>query len=79
MTSWWQMPLEPFPIAQRWSGRMMNASHGCPRIMHADHLNGMLRKKIGLSERCKLWVPSPEETAELRSRSMVWRRRCMTG
>ena len=76
---WWQMPLEPFPIAQRWSGRMMNASHGCPRIMHADHPNGMLRKRIGSSKRCKLWVPSPEETAEFSSRSMEWRHRCMTG
>ena len=47
----------------------MNASHGCPRIMHADHPNGMLRKRIGLSERCKLWVPSPEETAEFSSRA----------
>ena len=68
-----------FPIAQRWSGRMMNASHGCPRIMHADHPNGMLRKRIGSSKRCKLWVPSPEETAEFSSQSMVWRRRCMPG
>ena len=29
MTSWWETPLEPFPIVQRWSGRMMNALHGC--------------------------------------------------
>ena len=71
--------IEPFPIAQRWSGRMMNASNGCRRIMHADHPNGMLRKRIGSSERCKLWVPSPEETAEFSSRSMEWRRKYMTG
>ena len=74
-----ETPLEPFPIVQRWSGRMMNALHGCPRTMHADHPNGMLRKRIGSSERCKLWVPSPEETTEFSSRSMEWRRRCMTG
>ena len=67
------------PIVQRWSGRIMNALHGCPRTMHADHPNGMLRKRIGLSKRCKLWVPSPEETAEFSSRSMEWRRRCMPG
>ena len=67
------------PIVQRWSGRMMNALHGCPRTMHADHPNGMLMKRIGSSERCKLWVPSPEETAEFSSLSMEWRRRCMTG
>ena len=72
-------PLEPFPIVQRWSGRMMNASHGRPRTMHADHPHGMPRKRIGLSERCKLWVPSPEEIAEFSSRSMEWRRRCMQG
>ena len=58
---------------------MMNASHGCPRTMHADHPNGMLRKRIGSSKRCKLWVPSPEETVEISSQSMVWRRRCMPG
>ena len=46
MTSWWETPLEPFPIVQRWSGRMMNALHGCPRTMHADHPNGVLRKRI---------------------------------
>ena len=79
MTSWWEMPLEPFPIVQRWSGRMMKALHGYPRTMHADHPNGMLRKRIGSSKRCKLWVPSPEETAEFSSRSMEWRRRCMPG
>ena len=43
--------------ATLWSGRMMNALHGCPRTMHADHPDGMLRKRIGSSERCKLWVP----------------------
>ena len=57
----------------------MNALHGCPRTMHADHPNEMLRKRIGSSKRCKLWVPSPEETAEFSSRSMEWRRRCMPG
>ena len=41
--------------------------------------NGMLRKRIGSSKQCKLWVPSPEETAEFSSRSMEWRRRCMPG
>ena len=56
-----------------------NALHACPRTTHADHPNGMLRKRIGSSERCKLLVPSPEETAEFSSRSMEWRRRCMTG
>ena len=56
-----------------------DALHGCPRTMHADHPNGMLRKRIGSSERCKLWVPSPEETEEFSSRSMEWRRRCMIG
>ena len=66
------LPLEPFPIVQRWSGSMMNALHGCPRTMHADHPNGMPWKRIGSSKRCKLWVPSPEETAEFRSRSMEW-------
>ena len=60
-------PSEPFPIEQRWSGRMMNASHGCPRIMPADHPNGMLRKRIESSKRCKLLAPSPEETAEFSS------------
>ena len=29
--------------------------------------------------RPKLWVPSPEETAEFSSRSMEWRHRCMAG
>ena len=56
-----------------------NALHGCPRTTHADHPNGMLRKRIGSSKRCKLWVQSPEETAEFSSRSMEWRRRCMPG
>ena len=52
------------------------AVHGlCMR----DHPNGMLRKRIESSKRCKLWVPSPEETAEFSSRSMEWRRRCMPG
>ena len=74
-----ETPLEPFPIVQRWSGSMVNALQGCPRTMHADHSKGMLRKRIGSSKRCKLWVPSPEETAEFSSRSMEWRRRCMTG
>ena len=58
------------PHRANWSRRMMNASHGCPRTMHADHPNGMLRKRIGSSKRCKLWVSSPEETVELSSRSM---------
>ena len=31
---------------------MMNALHGCQRTMHADHTNGMLRKRIGSSKRC---------------------------
>ena len=57
----------------------MNASHGCPRIMRAGHPNGTLRKRIGSSERCKLWVPSPEETVESSSRSMEWRRKCTPG
>ena len=60
-------------------GRIMNALHGCPRTMHVDHPNGMLRKRIRSSKRCKLWVPSPEETAEFGLRSMEWRRRCMVG
>ena len=52
------------------------AVHGlCMRIIP----DGMLRKRIGSSERYKLWVPSPEETAGFSSRSMEWRRRCMTG
>ena len=46
---------------------------------HADRPDGMLRKRIGSSKRCKLWVPSPEETAEFSSRSIEWRRRCMPG
>ena len=41
--------------------------------------NGVLRKRIGSSKRCNLWVPSPEETAVFSSRSMEWRRRCMPG
>ena len=49
------------------------------QIMHANHPNGTLRKRIGSSKRCKLWVPSPDETAEFSSRSMEWRRRCMPG
>ena len=57
----------------------MNALHGCPRTMHADHPNGMLRKRIGSPQQCKLWVPSPEESAEFSSPSMEWRRRCMPG
>ena len=47
--------------------------------MHAGHPNGMLRKRIGSSKRCKLWVPSPEETVEFSSRSMEWRRKCEAG
>ena len=70
------MPLRPLLLTTR-SG--FNASHGCPRTMHADHPNGVLRKRIGSSKRCKLWVPSREETAEFSSRSMEWRRRCMPG
>ena len=57
----------------------MNALHGCPQTLHADHPNELLRKRIESSERCKLWVPSPEETAEFSSRSEEWRCRCMTG
>ena len=75
----WETPLEPFPIVQRWFGRMMNALHAYPRTMHAGHPNGELRKRIRSSKRCKLWVPSPEETAEFSSRSMEWHRRCMPG
>ena len=33
------------------SGRMMNASHGCPRTMHAGHPNGTPRRRIGSSKR----------------------------
>ena len=52
------------------------AVHGlCMRIIQI----GMLRKRIRSSKRCKLWVPSPEETAEFSSRSMECRRRCMPG
>ena len=41
--------------------------------------NELLRKRIGSSKWCKLWVPNPEETVEFSSRSMEWRRRCMLG
>ena len=52
------------------------AVHGlCMRIIPIK----MLRNTIGSSNQCKLWVPSPEETAEFSLQSMEWRRRCMLG
>ena len=56
-----------------------NTIGALPHRAIADYPNGMLRKRIGSSKRCKLWVPSPEETLEFTSRSMEWRRRCMPG